>query len=124
MPLIGSGHRWAEVAREMLITGDVFHPTINGEPYVDKPLGGYWLILLTASITGSLNQWAVRLPSALGAAWMMATGLSTLCFADSWLVPWRPNAPVAKRVGLWELTYLNSFCWTMLLSPPRSLGFA
>ena len=75
MPLIGSAHRWAEVAREMRISGDVFHPTINGEPYLDKPLGGYWLILLTASITGSLNQWAVKLPSAVaGLLALWATG--------------------------------------------------
>ncbi len=75
MPLIGSAHRWAEVAREMLITGDFFHPTINGEPYFDKPLGSYWLILLTASITGGLNQWAVKLPSAVaGLLALWATG--------------------------------------------------
>jgi len=30
--------RWAEVVREMFLTGDFFHPTINGEPYFDKPL--------------------------------------------------------------------------------------
>ena len=40
--------RWAEVAREMHISGDYFHPTINGQLYYDKPVGSYWLILLAA----------------------------------------------------------------------------
>ena len=63
--LIGSSYRWAEVAREMLLTGDFLHPTLNGEPYFDKPLLGYWLIALAARVTGGLNEWAVNLPSAV-----------------------------------------------------------
>ncbi|RMD58729.1 MAG: phospholipid carrier-dependent glycosyltransferase, partial [Nitrospirae bacterium] len=57
--------RWAEVAREMLHTGDFFHPQINGEPYFDKPLLTYWLIVLISYFTNQLNEWVVRMPSAL-----------------------------------------------------------
>jgi 4-amino-4-deoxy-L-arabinose transferase-like glycosyltransferase len=63
--LIGSSYRWAEVTREMLLTGDFFHPAINGEPYFDKPLLGYWFIALVSRVTGGLNEWAVNLPSAV-----------------------------------------------------------
>jgi 4-amino-4-deoxy-L-arabinose transferase-like glycosyltransferase len=57
--------RWAEVSREMLLNRDFFHPTINGEPYFDKPLLSYWLIALVAVFTGNINEWAVRFPSAV-----------------------------------------------------------
>jgi len=63
--LWGSEGRWAQVTREMLRTGDYFHPTIGGEPYFDKPLLTYWLIAALARATGVLNAWIIRLPSAL-----------------------------------------------------------
>ncbi len=63
--LWGAEDRWAEITREMLLTRDFFHPCINGEPYFDKPLLGYWLIALVATVTGRLDEWAVRLPSAI-----------------------------------------------------------
>jgi len=57
--------RWAEVAREMQISGDYFHPTINGQLYYDKPVGSYWLILIAAKCTGGVDEFAARLPAAL-----------------------------------------------------------
>ncbi len=57
--------RWAEVAREMQISGDYFHPTINGQLYYDKPVGSYWLILIAAKCTGGIDEFAARLPAAL-----------------------------------------------------------
>lgn len=63
--LWGAEGRWAEITREMLLTGDYFHPTINGEPYFDKPLVTYWFIAAIALISGTLNELVVRLPSAI-----------------------------------------------------------
>ncbi|BBO16341.1 glycosyltransferase [Candidatus Brocadia pituitae] len=72
--LWGAEGRWAEITREMLLTGDYFHPTINGEPYFDKPMGTYWLIAAIAIVTGALNELVVRLPSAIaGVAAVWAT---------------------------------------------------
>lgn len=66
--------RWAQITREMLLTKDFFHPTIGGRAYFDKPLLTYWLIAGASFITGSLNEWVVRLPSALsGVAVIWAT---------------------------------------------------
>lgn len=61
----GSEDRWAEVTRQMFITGDFFHPRINAEPYFDKPLLSYWFVALVSAVTGHLDEWAVRLPGAL-----------------------------------------------------------
>ena len=43
--LWSSEFRWAEIAREMHLTGRYFWPTINGRVYYDKPLGSYWLVM-------------------------------------------------------------------------------
>jgi len=72
--LWGSEGRWAEVVREMLLTKDYLHPMIGGEPYFDKPLLTYWLIVIVAKVSGTLNEWVVRVPSALaGVAAVWAT---------------------------------------------------
>lgn len=60
--------RWLQIPREMRSSGDWLWPTINGHTYYDKPLGSYWLVLLAAVATGSLDEQSARLPSA-------ATGL-------------------------------------------------
>ena len=65
--LWGPEGRWAEITREMLRTGDFLHPTINGNPYFDKPLLTYWLVAVASAGIGRLNEWAVRIPSALSA---------------------------------------------------------
>lgn len=65
--LRGSEDRWAEIPREMLLTGDWFHPAINGEIYFDKPLLSYWPIAIFAKLFNRLDEFTVRLPSTLSA---------------------------------------------------------
>ncbi len=57
--------RWGEVSREMMRSGDYLHPTINGGPYFDKPLLGYWLIVGAARVLGRLDEFVVRVPGAV-----------------------------------------------------------
>src|SRR4030042_109658 len=57
--------RWAEITRQMLLKKDYFHPMIGGEPYFDKPLLTYWFIGIIAAISGVLNEFVVRIPSAV-----------------------------------------------------------
>jgi 4-amino-4-deoxy-L-arabinose transferase-like glycosyltransferase len=63
--LWGAEGRWAEITREMFSSGDFFHPTIGGRPYFDKPLLTYWVIAAFSAITGRLDEFILRLPSAL-----------------------------------------------------------
>jgi 4-amino-4-deoxy-L-arabinose transferase-like glycosyltransferase len=65
--LWGSEGRWAEITREMFVSGDFFHPAIGGEPYFDKPLVTYWVIAAISAITGRLDEFILRLPSAIAA---------------------------------------------------------
>lgn len=63
--LWSSEFRWAEIAREMLVTHNYFWPTINGHVYYDKPLGSYWLVIFSTAFTGGLNEAATRIPCAI-----------------------------------------------------------
>ncbi len=58
--------RYAEIAREMLVTGDFITPQLNFLPYLEKPPLVYWLTALCLS-WGGLNEWAARTIPALSA---------------------------------------------------------
>jgi 4-amino-4-deoxy-L-arabinose transferase-like glycosyltransferase len=70
--LWASEFRWAEIAREMLLTHNYFWPTINGRVYFDKPLGSYWLVVAATWITGGMDEAAARLPSAFAGLFAVA----------------------------------------------------
>jgi 4-amino-4-deoxy-L-arabinose transferase-like glycosyltransferase len=63
--LWSSEGRWAEIVREMRLTGRYFWPTINGHLYFDKPLLSYWFIVVTSWFTGTISETTARIPSAL-----------------------------------------------------------
>lgn len=66
-PLWTSEDRWAEIVREMRLTGDWIHPAINGVVYLDKPQLTYWLIAVIAWPFALLDEFLIRLPSVLTA---------------------------------------------------------
>lgn len=57
--------RYAEVAREMRLTGDYLVPRFNGELYSQKPPLLFWTMCLAAMLRGELDEVAVRLPAAV-----------------------------------------------------------
>ncbi|MCF4975671.1 phospholipid carrier-dependent glycosyltransferase, partial [Pseudomonas lactis] len=67
--LWGPETRWANIALQMLQSGDYFDPYLKGTPYYDKPLPSYWLITGFAHLLGGLGPWSLRLSSVL-AAWL------------------------------------------------------
>lgn len=66
------------IVREMASSGDWIVPTLNGQPYLEKPPLFYAMGALVCRLTGSFEPWALRLPSALLAlatvAWMSYLG--------------------------------------------------
>lgn len=62
---------YAEVAREMLESGDFILPHLDGVPYVEKPPLLYWLMALSLQVLGS-GEAAARLVSALAMGSMPA----------------------------------------------------
>jgi 4-amino-4-deoxy-L-arabinose transferase-like glycosyltransferase len=72
--------RYAEIAREMIETGDWLTPHFWYLPHFDKPPLTYWLVAASMKLFGQ-NEWAVRLPVALAglsgvwAAWLLARSI-------------------------------------------------
>ncbi|WP_397451053.1 ArnT family glycosyltransferase [Pseudomonas sp. NA-150] len=66
--LWGAETRWANIALQMLQSGNYFDPYLKGSAYYDKPLPSYWLITATAWLMGGLNHWSLRLSSVI-AGW-------------------------------------------------------
>ncbi|MBD2430572.1 MULTISPECIES: ArnT family glycosyltransferase [Fischerella] len=64
---------FAEASRQMYVTGDWITPFFNGKTRFDKPALIYWCQAIAYSIFG-VNEWAVRLPSAIAA--MAVIGLA------------------------------------------------
>ncbi|PMB37666.1 glycosyltransferase, partial [Fischerella thermalis CCMEE 5319] len=64
---------FAEASRQMYTTGDWITPFFNGKTRFDKPALIYWCQAIAYSIFG-VNEWAVRLPSAIAA--MAVIGLA------------------------------------------------
>jgi 4-amino-4-deoxy-L-arabinose transferase-like glycosyltransferase len=56
--------RYPEIAREMLNSGNWVTPTINGVPFLDKPIFYYWIEATSMKLFG-VNTWAIRIPGAL-----------------------------------------------------------
>jgi 4-amino-4-deoxy-L-arabinose transferase-like glycosyltransferase len=62
--------RYAEVAREMLETGDWLIPRLNGIPHFAKPPLAYWSAASGMALLG-VNEWGARLGVALAAAFVL-----------------------------------------------------
>ena len=58
--------RYAEIAREMVKSGDWVSPRLDGLRYFEKPVLGYWLNSASLLAFGE-NAFAIRLPSAAAA---------------------------------------------------------
>ncbi|MGH7771010.1 MAG: ArnT family glycosyltransferase [Candidatus Binatia bacterium] len=65
--------RYAEIVRVMLAKGEWIIPTVNGNLYTDKPILYFWLVLLGSTLAGAVNEWTVRLPSAMSALGLVVT---------------------------------------------------
>ena len=67
MPLLDPDEGlYADIAQEMLTSGDWVIPHINGLPYLEKPPLYFWLTALTYHLLGP-SEWATRVWSAIAA---------------------------------------------------------
>ena len=97
---------YAQVARDMLQSGDWVTARLNGVPYFDKPPGQVWAIALSFSVFG-VHDWAARLPAALAAI--------LLC----WLVWNIGRWSLGDRAGLYAGIGLATCCGLFLFTRVR-----
>ncbi len=90
--------RYAELAREMLASGDWVTPRLNGILYFEKPALQYWMGAASFAVFG-LNEFAARLWPGLTAA---------LAVLSLWWVARRMAGP---RVALYAACVLGSCVW-------------
>ena len=60
--------RYAEIPREMVVSGDYITPRLNGVKYFEKPPLFYWLQSISIRLFG-VNEWSLRLWTAV-LAWL------------------------------------------------------
>jgi len=60
--------RYAEIPREMVVSGDYITPRLNGVKYFEKPPLFYWLQSISIKLFG-VNEWSLRLWTAV-LAWL------------------------------------------------------
>ena len=78
LPLLGPDEpRYAQVAREMFLNGDLVTPTLGGHTWFEKPSLLYWLMIGAFKVFG-VSEWSARLGPALcgiltiAAVWLVA----------------------------------------------------
>ena len=65
--LVGADEpRYAQIAREMLARHDWIVPTLNGHPWLEKPVLLYWKVMNSYMVFG-VEDWAARVPAAVHA---------------------------------------------------------
>jgi 4-amino-4-deoxy-L-arabinose transferase-like glycosyltransferase len=100
VPLLGKDEpRYAEVAREMFVTGDWITPRLAGHTWFEKPALPYWLMAAGFSVFG-VTELAARFGSALLGALGVATAY--LLARRAWGVKAGSYAAAALATsGLW-----------------------
>jgi 4-amino-4-deoxy-L-arabinose transferase-like glycosyltransferase len=128
---------FAEAARQMTVTGDWITPYFNEETRFDKPPLIYWLMAIAYQTIG-LNEWAVRLPSAIAALALVSFGFYILygyghyslgdrtiikkAPTSRFLVPWIGAATMAfnpemvtwGRIGVSDMLLAGCICSALL----------
>jgi 4-amino-4-deoxy-L-arabinose transferase-like glycosyltransferase len=72
-PYLGARDFWdiethfAEVIRVMVLDGNYLLPTMNGQLWTENPPLYFWIAVVFAWLFGEVNEWTIRLPSALSA---------------------------------------------------------
>jgi 4-amino-4-deoxy-L-arabinose transferase-like glycosyltransferase len=98
----------AQIARNMLQSGDWVTARLDGVPYLEKSPLAYWMMAISFRIFG-VHDWAARIPFALSC---MLLGLAVLWFAE-----WAFGKLAGFYAGLCIITCAGLFLFTRILIP-------
>jgi 4-amino-4-deoxy-L-arabinose transferase-like glycosyltransferase len=122
-PLLGPDEpRYAQVAREMFLRGDLVTPTLGGHTWFEKPALLYWLMIAGYKLFG-VSEWSARLGPALcglltiAAVWRVGRAVEARNFSFwSTLV-------AASALGLITFSRAASFDVVITMTTTWSLAF-
>jgi len=98
----------AQIARNMLVSGDWVTARLDGLTYLEKPPLMYWTIAASYELFG-VHDWAARLPIALSAV--------ALCFLTVAFGTWAFGGRAGFYAGLCMSTSIGLFLFTRILIP-------
>ena len=104
----------AQIARNMLDSGDWVTAHLDGVPYLEKSPLKYWMIAVSYSIFG-VHDWAARLPIALFAV--------ALCWLTARIGWWAFSVRAGLYSGLVLASCVGLFLFTRVLIPDVILTF-
>src|SRR5260370_935627 len=104
----------AQIARNMLDSGDWVTARLDGVAYLEKSPLKYWMIAVSYMIFG-VHDWAARLPMALFAV--------LLCWLVARIAAWAFSAVAGLYAGLALATSVGLFLFTRILIPDVILTF-
>jgi hypothetical protein len=98
----------AQIARNMLVSGDWVTPRLDGVIYLEKAPLVYWLIAASYEVFG-VHDWAARIPIALSAI--------ALCWVTAAFGVWAFGRRAGLYAGLCMATCIGLFLFTRILIP-------
>src|SRR5712691_1529107 len=104
----------AQIARNMLASGDWVTARLDGVPYLEKAPLIYWAIAASYKIFG-YHDWAARIPIALSAI--------ALCWLTAGFGAWAYGKRAGFYAGLCMSTCVGLFLFTRILIPDVMLVF-
>jgi 4-amino-4-deoxy-L-arabinose transferase-like glycosyltransferase len=111
LPLLGPDEpRYAQVAREMFLTGDLITPTLGHHTWFEKPALLYWMIAGSFKVFG-VNEWAARFGPAL-------CGLLTI--AAVWFVGREIDREEPRGFAFWSVVVTGSCLGLIVFSRAAS----
>ena len=120
VPLLGPDEpRYARVAVEMARSGDLVTPTLQGQPWLEKPALYYWLAAGAFRSLGE-NETAARLPSVLAA--LLLVGATALFGARLGSGPAGLHAGFVLATSLLPFAYGRAASMDMLLAATVTAG--
>ena len=105
----------AQIARNMLISGDWVTARLDGVPYLEKAPLKYWMIACSYALFG-VHDWAARLPVALSVLMLAALVYLMGCWAFSEAAGFFAALALGTAVG--------TFLFTRILIPDITLTMA
>jgi 4-amino-4-deoxy-L-arabinose transferase-like glycosyltransferase len=98
----------AQIARNMLSSGDWVTARLDGVAYLEKPPLIYWMIAISYKVFG-VHDWAARIPIVLSAI--------ALCFTTAAFGAWAFGRRAGFYAGLCMSTCIGLFLFTRILIP-------